>query len=243
MRTRISALALGLVLMINVPAGNAEQVDYAKLVEQSFDNVDWDFEQRFAFTETSMSEDTHTVARFDPSKPEGDRWTLLSYDNRPPSVEEIEWFDDEHEFDQSHHSENGDDGVLELINLDTLELQEETADYWLFSFKPNFDGEDKEDRKFFRHMAGEIRISRQSGDVESMDIRNRKPIRPIIGAKIKSLVMQFEFAPAVEDGPVVLTHVTAGAKGSAFVMVRFNETETFSFSDFEYVGDQVTTED
>ncbi len=234
MSTRLSALVLAALLAFNLHAASP---DYGALVAASFDRVDWDFEQRFAYTEASMSGETRTVARFDPSKPEGERWTLLSFDNRPPSVEETEAFLEEKSWDQHPGKSNGDNDILGLVDPDTLTLIKETDDHWLLAFKPDFDSEDAEDRKFFKHMRGEVQISKADGAIESMDIRNTKPIRPIIGAKIKSMVMRFEFGEAMENGPLVLTHVSAGAKGSAMVVIRFNEMETFDFSDFEFVGD------
>ena len=234
MHTRLSALILAALLALNLHAAGP---DFAAIVESSFDDVNWDFEQEFAFTETLMSGDTRTVARFDPSSPEKQQWTLLSFDNRPPSVEETESFLEAKSREQGHHKGSGNDGVLELVNTDSLVLIEETADYWLLSFRPDFDEEDKDDRKFFKHMAGELRIAKDDGAIEYMDIRNTKPIRPIIGAKIKSMVMRFEFGRATEKGPLVLTHVSAGARGSAMLVVRFNELETYEFSDFVYVGD------
>ncbi len=234
MHTRFSALLLAALLAFNLHAAGP---DYTKLVQASFDNVDWNFKQDFAFTETQMSGDTRTVARFDPSAPDDEQWTLLSFDNRPPSVEETEAFLEEKSWNRGHGRGDGDDDVLKLIDMDSLELIEATSDYWLLSFKPDFDDEDKDDRKFFKNMVGELRISRQSGAIETMDIRNTKPIRPIVGAKIKSVTMRFEFGEATDKGPLVLTHVSAGARGSAMLVVRFNELETYEFSDFVYVGD------
>ena len=184
-----------------------------------------------------MSGETRTVARFDPSKPDGERWTLLSFDNRPPSVEETESFLEEKSWDKHPGNSGGDNDILELVDPDTLQLIEETDDYLRLSFRPDFDNEDAEDRKFFKHMRGEVQISKPDGAIEFLDIRNTKPIRPIIGAKIKSMVMRFEFGEATSGGPLVLKHVSAGAKGSAMIVVRFNELETFDFSDFEFVGD------
>ena len=234
MHTRLSALVLAALLAVNLHAAGP---DYAKLVESSFDGVDWNFKEDFAFTETQMSGDTRTVARFDPSAPEGEQWNLLSFDNRPPSVEETESFLEEKSWNRGPNKGNDENDVLELIDTDTLALIEETRDYWLLSFKPDFDEEDKDDQKFFRNMVGELQISKHSGAIDYMDIRNTKPIRPIIGAKIKSMTMRFEFGQATENGPRVLKHVSAGAKGSAMLVVRFNELETFEFSDFVYVGD------
>lgn len=234
MHTRLSALTLAALLALNLHAAGP---DYAELVNAAFDDVIWDFDKDFAYTETQMNGDTRTVARFDPSAPEDERWTLLSFDNRPPSIEETEAFLEEKSWDRGGGNAGGDADVLELINLETLSLLDETADYWLLSFKPDFDEEDEGDRKFFRHMAGELKISRKTGAVEYVDIRNTKPIRPMVGAKIKSMTMRFEFGDATENGPLVMKYVSAGARGSALLVVRFNEVETYAFSDFVYVGD------
>ncbi|MEM9689229.1 MAG: hypothetical protein AAF917_07115 [Pseudomonadota bacterium] len=233
MHTRLSALILAALLTLNLHAAGP---DYAKLVNASFDGILWDLDDNYAFTETQMSGDTRTVARFDPSAPEGEQWTLLSYDNRPPSLEETEAFVDEKSWRRGPDT-GGTDGIIKLIDTTTLTLLEASGDYWLLSFKPTVNIDDSDDLAFLQDMIGELRINRESGHIDYVDIRNSRAIRPVIGTKIQSMVMRFEFTELGDNGPRVLSHVSAGAKGSALLVVRFNELERFDFSDFAYVGD------
>ena len=50
--------------------------------------------------------------------------------------------------------------------------------------------------------------------------------------------MRFEFDRATLNGPEVMTLIDVQVNGSALMFVRFDETERFAFSEFEYVGEK-----
>lgn len=237
MHTRLLTLLLAVLLALEVPIARTADSDYRDLVSGALSAIEWDFERSWAFTETSFSDESLRVGRFDPSQPVESRWSLLAFDNRQPTIEETEAFLEEKEGERLSQDSNGDDGLLDLVDIDSLELEKETDSAWLFSFTPTM-GDD--DDKFLKKVGGEIRILKDGPRVDYMNIRNTKPIRPIVGAKIKRMVMNFRFEPAVDGGPIVVKEITAGASGSAFLVVRFDEIETISFSDFEFVGDEAS---
>ncbi len=206
--------------------------DFAALLDEAVGNVEWNFGREWAFTESLYDGDTTYVGRYDPSLPAGERWQLLSVDGRAPTGKDIEDYLDEKAGEEPGViEEDGDfDGMVEA---DTLALVEETADYWLFSFIPS---ESDDDEEFVKHLNGTLRISKPGRYLEYIDLRNEKPIRPIIGVKIKRMHTRFEFGPAAAEGPVVPRAFSFHVKGSAYVVVRFNESESMSYSEFQYVG-------
>ena len=86
-------------------------------------------------------------------------------------------------------------------------------------------------------MDGTVRIAKDGGHLEYLDISNQKAVRPAIGVKIRDFHTRFEFAPALAGGPVVPVAFRFRIKGRAFVAVGFDEMETVEFSDFESVSD------
>jgi hypothetical protein len=78
---------------LHLPQTTGEQ---RSLFEEAFAKVGAD-EENWAYTETSRGlDDNHqTVVRVDPSKPEGQRVTLLKYDGKPPTAAQLKTWRDQ----------------------------------------------------------------------------------------------------------------------------------------------------
>lgn len=231
--------ALVTLLAAALPArGEPVPESYEALFERALESIAWDFHADWAFTETESESDGDFVGRFDPRMPEDQHWTLLSIDGRAPTAEESRQYaerkrgepgDDDHE----------DDGEIDaMVEPGSLQLVEETSEYWLLRFVPTDDGEDDEmGREVLKRMDGTAKIVKHGHYLEYIDIRNTKPIRPKVGVKMKKFVMRISFGPAVEGGPIVMKSVDVAIKLSAFLVVRVDETQSVRLSDFEYAGD------
>jgi hypothetical protein len=133
-----------------------------------------------------------------------------------------------------------------MVDPGSLELVEETADYWLLRFVPTGDddeegsGDDASEaamgRKVMEQMDGTVKIIKDGRYLEYLDIRNTAPIRPKVGVKMKNFLMRMTFAPAVDGGPIVMKSMDVAIKLSAFLVVRVDETESLQLSDFEFAG-------
>ena len=229
---------LCLFIMIAPPA-YAE--DYADLFETAVRKVTWKYPDNLAFTETRRGKESAEVGRYDPSRLEGERWELLSIDGRAPSPEEAAEYRESRRGDRGFMSgdddedDDGNDSPGDFVAPGSLELLEESATHWLLGFVPT--GDDEEDEKFLKKMAGTVRIAKDGGYLEFLDISSEEPVRPAVGVKIRDFNTRFEFAPALENGPVVPVAFRFRIKGRAFVAVSFDEMETVEFSDFEPVSD------
>lgn len=214
--------------------------DYADIVAEAFAAIDNDFNQEWAFTETSTEEDVTSVGRYDPR--EDDPWTLLSVDGREPTADEArDWRSqksDEH--DDEVDSEEGDDEdiAVRFVSPESLTLIEETGEHWLFGFQPNIDSEDDDEAKFMRHVEGRLTVVKDGRYVREIDLRNNKPIRPAFSVRINTFVTTLTFGPAADDGPIVPLTVDVRVQGRAMLAVGIDETETIRFSDYEFAGDE-----
>jgi hypothetical protein len=65
---------------------------------------------------------------------------------------------------------------------------------------------------------------------------NEKPIKPAFSVKISRFVTRLTFGPAVDGGPIVPKTVDVQVKGRAALLIRFDESESTHYSDYEYVG-------
>ena len=214
-------------------AGTATAEDYVDIVNRAFAAIDNDYHESWAFTESSEEEGLVYVGRYDPSRPQAERWTLLSVDGREPTRVEIEDYTDRREDDFGKDRDDSDRNA-DIVNFDTLELLEATDDYWLFSFVPGTD--DDEGDKFLAQVDGTIKVVRDGHYLEFIELKNDKPIRPAFSVKISKFLTRMTFGPAGDRGPVVPYSIDVRIKGRAAVVVSINETELTRYSDYEYVG-------
>lgn len=239
MRYVIAALA-ALLLIIAAPARcEPAQDSYEVLFEKALESIAWDFHDDWAFTETESGSDGNFVGRHDPRQPDGERWTLLSIDGREPTAEELRRYADRKRSERSESEDEEDGEIDRMVEPGSLELLEETRDYWLFRFVPTDNGDDDDDdmgRKVMERMNGTVKIIKDGQYLEYIDIRNTKPIRPKAGVKMKKFVTRISFGPAVAGGPIVMKSMDVAIKLSAFLVVRVDETESVQLSDFEYAG-------
>ena len=234
---RKGLIAVVAVFFTSVACAEAPHGSYEALFQSAINAITWDFHGDWAFTVTSSGSDGDRVGRFDPRRPQDERWTLLMIDGRPPTDKEsAEYAKNNHHFgDGDGDGDNGDDSAIDMVEPGTLRLVEETDDYWLLSFVPTDDDDDDDfGRKVLESMQGTVKIIKDGEYLAYIDIHNEKPIRPKLGVKMKKFLMHMSFGPIADNGPVVMRSMDFAIKLSAFVLVRVNEAESLAFSDFEY---------
>jgi len=201
--------------------------DYKKLFEDAVATVDWELEKNWAFTESNLMDDKVWVGRFDPRKAEDERWTLISVDGRKPNEDELQEFahkKEEHETSDSSQRVN-------IVDVETIELLEETEEYWLLNFIP-----DEDEVEFISNVDATVKIIKDGRYLEAIDLRNNAVIKPGFGTNISTFIMHFQFGPAMEGGPIVPLNMAIKVKGRALIFIGFDESEIIEYSDFEFAG-------
>ncbi len=222
-------LVVGLLLPALALAENGED-NYEDLVHRAFDSINHDVDLDWAHTETSNTQDVVRVGHYDPRRPDKNRWRLVSVDGRDPTNDEI---DDYLEQKRRHSRKDEEDrDTASMVRFETLRLVEETAERWIFSFTPTDDQQDA----LIQELDGRLSVVKDGHYVENITLRNGKPIKPTTGVKISEFLMTFTFERAMKDGPIVLVAADVEIKGRAMFVMKIDETETFRFSDFEFVG-------
>ena len=238
---RNSLIAVIAVFVTSAACAQTPHGNYEALFQSAINAITWDFHEDWAFTVTSSGNDGDRTGRFDPRRPEGERWKLLMIDGRAPTDEEsAEYAGDKHGRhlgDGDSDDNNDDDNAIDMVEPGTLRLIEETDDYWLLSFVPTDDDDDDGGRKVLESMQGSVKIIKDGEYLAYIDIHNEKPIRPKVGVKMKKFLMHMSFGPIADDGPIVMQSMDFAIKLNAFVLLRVSEAESVAFSDFEYAGE------
>ncbi len=230
------AIAILATLMVVLP-GQASEPQLG-LAEQALTSLDKTSLEGWAFTETTVRNGTETVARYDPSRPEGERWSLLSIDGRPPTDEARRKFEERRagrgrgEEQQEDSEEQGFSAVIEADSLIPLRESESHA---VYGFKPA-SGEGKGDDGMSEYVDGTLRISKSGPYVESLEMRSREPFSPAFGVKIKEFSTVMTFAPVGDEVIVLPESVAVRMVGRAMLFKKLDETVRTRFSDYRFVG-------
>ena len=223
MKIAIRLPMLALLLPLHAAAG-----DYSALLSKAPGALDNDYASDWAFTETSVDSEITTVARFDPSGPDGERWHLLTVNGRNPTATEVADFREERTEDFPEDSDDDDPGndVEEMVQPGSLSLIEETDSYWLFNFLPAEDGDDE---GILEHLEATLKIVKGGPYIEFISLQSNKLFRPKFGVKISNLTTRLVFGPAAMNGPIVPVSVDIGIKARAFLAISVDETVSISF--------------
>ena len=204
------------------------------LINRAFDALEDDLSRHWSYTHTQEDSEGVYVGRYDPRLPEAERWELISVDEREPTASETESYLEQRRQEQDEDAED-DAGFESVVKEGSIALVEETDSYWLFSFAPVADSE--EDLDIMESVDGTLRVNKDGHYVAEMTLQNRGTIKPGKGVKIEKLLTRLAFAPLHEGGPVLPLSIEAAIKGKAFLVVKFDEHEKVTYSNFERVLD------
>lgn len=219
-------------LIVAFYCGSTLAQNYEEIVQDAAARNDNSFLESWSFIETRTTKDEVRVASFDPGRETGNGWQLVSINGEQPDEEETENFLSEKAKRTAEREANQDrNDLFEMITPGSLELLEETSEFWRFGFQP----QEEDDEAFMEHVAGELEIRKAGLFVHSMEMRSRKSFKPRAGVKIKEFKMQMQFAPARENGPIVPLTLDSYVSGKAFLVATIEENVLVEFSDYQQV--------
>ena len=125
-----------IILIAAIYCGGAIAQDYEEIVQRATATIDDSYQDSWTFTETRTADDEIRVASYDPSREEGQVWQLLSVNGEKPGDDAVTEFLEEKARRRAEKEENPDNGLDDMITPGSLELVEETAESWRFSFQP-----------------------------------------------------------------------------------------------------------
>jgi len=207
----------------------------SELVEQALQNMESERSLEWAFTETTLTEDKTIVKRFDPQRPSGERWKLLTVNGREPTADEMKRIERRNRRDEEQQSERADDdseesAVSAMIEPGSLSLIEENDSHAIYKFTPG--AESEREKKMLAHVDGHLEVDKAGPTVSSIKLESREPFSPAFGVKINEFMTHMTFAPLEEGGPALLQTVATRVEGRAFMVKKLDEDVKVAYSDW-----------
>lgn len=232
---RLTGIAIAACLSMQPAVATAQATggpgDYAALLAEALRPIREPDRAEWAYTETELTSDGVFVGRFDPRRPRGERWTLISVNGREPAAAEIEAYRDDKKRDDGWF-EDDDGGLLEMVEDRPLELVEETGDYVLLRFVP--DEEDLEDG-FGEYVDSTLRIAKDGPWLEFINLQATEPFSPRFGVRVRDFLTRLVFQRLPDEGVVVPRTLEVRFSLRAFLVINIDEQVLRRYGDYERV--------
>lgn len=183
----------------------------------------------WALTQTTVATGTTMVERFDPSKPEFSRWTLLQKNGAAPSDDDLKDYHDR----LSRRTAGTAPNIKDQIDPASCEKISEDPVHAVFSFrmKPG----DRDDRSA-AHMRVFFTLNKNAGTIEQVRIASTEPFSPMLATKITDAETIMLYTVPSADRPVLLQRVTVRMRGRVLWLKSLDADMTVTYSDYVFVG-------
>ena len=184
----------------------------------------------WSFTQTTVGEGKSTVERFDLSKSEFERWSLVQQDGRAPTADETQKYLEMH----SRRSRGGTapklTDQLDLTSLETVANTPERATYRCL-LKPGEAGD-----KTAKFLRATLVFHKPTKTIESFELASADKFKPTFGVTIAEMKTTMTYSLPAGDTPSLPQKVAVRVRGRAFLVKSLDADMTVTFSDYARAG-------
>lgn len=211
--------------------------DYLAVANNALQKLDQIDSEHWSYKHVRKSAKETTSSYFDPRRTDAQKWQLLLVNNKVPTVDEINEFNEIwnqvetiSEQESSELSEEQSAGMSKMVAADSLVLDRTNDGVAYFHFSPQLDDMPQESDK----LAGELSVDIKSQQVIAMSIKNKEPLTPAFSIQLDNFTMNFEFD--VVDQKPVYRKIVMDMSGTAGFVKDISEQTVEEFSEYYYVG-------
>lgn len=207
----------------------AEAPDYVRAALVSFNSeppIGW------AYTLTTVRNgDARTTARFDPTRPPMEQWTLLNLNGRPPSAKESAQFSRARAGDTGSAAGQGTfrKGDIEPASITLVREDAERGEFQC-AFRETATGADK----MLGHLLLNLTVNKRTPHVEKAVLVLKEPYSPVLGVKMRELLVEMTFTAPADGRPGLPASNTSHFLGRIF-FIGMEENLALTYSDFARV--------
>lgn len=180
----------------------------------------------WSFTQTTRAEGRSLVERYDSTKPEFNRWSLLAEDDKAPTPEAAQRYREKF----TRHSQNSSAPRLnQQVDHATLTMLADTGERT--TYQARLKATEAEDRTgpFLR---ATIVWHKPTATIESFAIENIAVFSPAFGIKIEALRTTMAYTLPTPDRPALLTRVRTHLRGRAFWVKSLDADMEVTYTDY-----------
>lgn len=163
---------------------NKYQIDQ-QILDPVMKQTPTDLSYDYKYTVISQGKEKLTAARYDPTKPEGERWILSSVEGKNPTASDTKKFNKEH----GKPAPNGT-----KIDDASMKVEKETADQIVVSYKLDA-GSIPSEASFLKDCRNYLTVNLKTKRLEQLQTLNEKPVKiKIVNATKLDLVIRYTYS-------------------------------------------------
>lgn len=218
----------------------AADTDYQRLLKTELSKLDYASYQHWKFTETTIDNEDVTVAKYDPTRAEGQRWSLVSHNNQVASYQQmVDYRSDKSDEIKKQRKrqqaavEDGEPlegGFVELVDWSSLRVIETSKKHVILHFQPLFDRFDEEEQAL---LVGVATFDRNNKQLLSVSIFNRDLEGSDVELPVESFSMKID--AVYIDGSILLKHQSSVVRELTSLFGGGEERLELKYSDYQAV--------
>lgn len=181
----------------------------------------------WAYTLATTRNDQRMVERYEPSRPPAGQWTLLEWQGRPPTADELEKY-------ARSRPQGGSGGTRANferadIELASLRLVRDDADQaeWTGGFRETSAGPDK----MLGHLQLTLVVDKRTPHIAAYRLELKEPYSPVLGVKMNRLLVEMRYQSPAEGRPALPIAQTSSFGGRIF-FIPTEEELRLTFADY-----------
>lgn len=183
----------------------------------------------WSFVQSTATRSQTIVERYDPSKPEFTRWTLLQMNGKSPTEKETRDYAEK----QSRRSNNDTaPDVTKQLDLGSASRLRDDAERAVYRFHLTAGGNDDTSAKY---MVATFTFHKPSATITQVELANTEPFSPMLTVKIEEARTVISYSSSSADRPSLLERITVHVRGRAMWFKSLDEDMTVTYSDYKYV--------
>jgi hypothetical protein len=187
---------LALAVLLGGTGGIAAMPDY---VRTALANFSTEVPAGWAYTLTTVrNAEARTTARFDPARPPAEQWTLVDLNGHAPSAREAAQFARARAGSGPATTQQGTfrKGDIEPASVTLIKEDAERGEFTC-TFREEATGADK----MLGHLTLRLTVNKRQPHVEKFVLELKEPYNPVLGVKMRELVVQMNFTPPTGERP------------------------------------------
>jgi len=182
----------------------------------------------WAYTLTTVrNDDARTTVRFDPAKPPADRWTLLELNGRAPTARESAQYARSR---TGGGNSSAPQGTFQRGDIDPASITLIREDSDRGEFRCGFRAEATGADKMLGHLLLRLTVNKRQPHVEKFALELKEPYSPVLGVKMRELLVQMSFTPPAADRPSLPAVNSSRFRGRIF-FIGMEEDLTLTYTD------------
>ncbi len=181
----------------------------------------------WSYTQTTVAEGKSTVERYDATKPEFSRWSLVEKDGRAPTASELATYAEM----RSRRSRGGTAPKLtDQFDLGSLQVTDESPEYLTcrFRLKPAERGD-----KTAPFLRATVVVHKPSRTIQSFELASTGEFSPTLGVSIATMKTSMAYTPPSGAEPAFPQTVMTHVRGRAFWFKSLDADMTVTYSAYE----------